>query len=86
MVTCEVKDETGTCNLVIFDREFSRIVGTSAAEIKEQIAHKQVNQLFLKCSLNKKNIFHTTLHFTQIDLHINCHLFGLSFKIYYLMR
>ena len=54
MVTCEVKDETGTCNLVIFDREFSRIVGHSAAEIKEQIAHKQVNQLFLKCSLNKK--------------------------------
>ena len=71
MVTCEVKDETGTCNLVIFDREFSRIVGTSAAEIKEQIAHKQVNQSFLKCSLNKKNIFHTTLHFTQIYLHIN---------------
>ncbi|XP_028788673.1 uncharacterized protein LOC114744674 [Neltuma alba] len=37
MVTCEVMDESGSCSVVIFDREFSRMVGCSAAEMRDRI-------------------------------------------------
>ncbi|XP_028795643.1 uncharacterized protein LOC114751152 [Neltuma alba] len=37
MVTCEVMDESGSCSVVIFDREFSRMVGCSTTEMRNRI-------------------------------------------------
>ncbi|XP_028766522.1 replication protein A 70 kDa DNA-binding subunit A-like [Neltuma alba] len=52
MVDCEILDDTGSCHVVIFDRELSKLLGCSAAELKA----RQTNQISWKRYLFKIRI------------------------------
>ncbi|XP_028757846.1 uncharacterized protein LOC114716936 [Neltuma alba] len=43
MMHCKVKDESGTCTFVIFDREFSRLVGCSAAAMQDRVLYESLS-------------------------------------------